>query len=104
VSIIAGLTSTVLFAAAYQFQTDQEPTRLLAAGATSAELLRWGSVLDLFGFYLATAVLAYVLWRQLRPRNPLLADLSTMAGLDQRRTPLTGNCIEMEGTIEKRSQ
>jgi hypothetical protein len=81
VSIIGGLTSTVLFAAAYQFQADQEPTRLLAAGATSAELLRWGSVLDLFGFYLATAVLAYVLWRQLRPRNPLLADLSTMAGL-----------------------
>jgi hypothetical protein len=81
VSIIAGITSTLLFAAAYQFQADQEPARLLAAGATSAELLRWGSVLDLFGFYLATAVLAYVLWRQLRPGNPLLADLSTMAGV-----------------------
>jgi Domain of unknown function (DUF4386) len=81
VSIIAGLTSTLLFAAAYQFRADQEPTRLLAGGATSAELLRWGAVLDLFGFYLATAVLAYVLWRQLRPRNPLLADLSTMAGV-----------------------
>jgi Domain of unknown function (DUF4386) len=80
VSIIAGLTSALLFAAAYQFRADQEPTRLLAAGATSAELLRWGSVLDLFGYYLATAVLAYVLWRQLRPRNPLLADLSTIAG------------------------
>jgi hypothetical protein len=81
VSIIAGITSTLLFAAAYQFRADQEPTRLLAAGATSAELLRWGSVLDLFGYYLPTAVLAYVLWRQLRPRNPLLADLSTMAGV-----------------------
>src|SRR5215212_3896168 len=81
VSIIAGLTSTLLFAAAYQFRADQEPTRLLAAGASSAELLRWGSVLDLFGYYLPTAVLAYVLWRQLRPRNPLLADLSTMAGV-----------------------
>jgi hypothetical protein len=81
VSIIAGITSTLLFAAAFQFRADQDPTRLLAAGATSAELLRWGSVLDLFGFYLPTAVLAYVLWRQLRPRNPLLADLSTMAGV-----------------------
>jgi hypothetical protein len=81
VSIIAGLTSALLFAAAYQFRIDQDPTRLLAAGATSAELLRWGSVLDLFGYYLATAVLAYVLWRQLRPRNPLLADLSTIAGV-----------------------
>src|SRR5215212_2483862 len=81
VSIIAGIASTLLFAAAYQFRADQDPTRLLAAGATSAELLRWGSVLDLFGYYLPTAVLAYVLWRQLRPRNPLLADLSTMAGV-----------------------
>jgi hypothetical protein len=34
-----------------------------------------------FGYYLATAVLAYVLGRQLRPRNPLIADLSTMAAV-----------------------
>jgi hypothetical protein len=81
VSIIAGLMSTLLFAAAFQFRSDLEPTRLLAAGATSAELFRWAAVLDLFGYYLPTAVLAYVLWRQLRPRNPLLADLSTMAGI-----------------------
>jgi hypothetical protein len=82
VSIGAGITSTVLFAAAYQFRPDiQEPTRIVAAGATSAELLRWAAVLDLFGYYLATAVLAYVLWRQLRPRNPVIADLSTLAGV-----------------------
>ena len=82
-SIIAGLTSTLLFAAAFQFRADQEPTRIVAAGATSAELLRWGSVLDLFGYYLPTAVLAYVLWRQLRPRNPLVADLSTTAAVSK---------------------
>jgi hypothetical protein len=44
-------------------------------------LLRWAAVLDLFGYYLATAVLAYVLWRQLRPRNSVIADLSTLAGV-----------------------
>jgi hypothetical protein len=55
--------------------------RFLASGATSAELLRWAAVLDLFRYYLATAVLAYVLWRQLRLRNPLIADLSTMAAV-----------------------
>jgi hypothetical protein len=33
------------------------------------------------GYYLGTAVLAYVLWRQLRTRNPLIADLSTMAAV-----------------------
>ena len=81
VSISAGITSTVLFAAAYQFRPDIQPTRIVAAGATSAELLRWAAVLDLFGYYLATAVLAYVLWRQLRPRNPVIADLSTLAAL-----------------------
>ena len=81
VSIGAGITSTVLFAAAYQFRLDIQPTRIVAAGATSAELLRWAAVLDLFGYHLATAVLAYVLWRQLRPRNPVIADLSTLAGV-----------------------
>jgi hypothetical protein len=81
VSIGAGITNTVLFAAAYQFRLDIQPTRIVAAGATSAELLRWAAVLDLFGYYLATAVLAYVLWRQLRPRNPVIADLSTLAGV-----------------------
>ena len=81
VSIGAGMTSNVLFAAAYQFRLDIQPTRIVGSGATSAELLRWAAVLDLFGYYLATAVLAYVLWRQLRPRNPLIADLSTLAAL-----------------------
>ena len=83
VSISAGMTSNLLFLAAFQFRLDVflEPTLILASGGTSAELLRWASVLDLFGYYLATAVLAYVLWRQLRPRNPLIADLSTMAAV-----------------------
>ena len=83
VSISAGMTSNVLFLAAFQFRLDMflEPTLILGSGATPAELLRWAAVLDLFGYYLATAVLAYVLWRQLRPRNPLIADLSTMAAV-----------------------
>ncbi len=56
-----------------------EPTLILSSGATSAQQLRWAAVLDLFGYYLATAVLAYVLWLHLRPRNPLIADWSTTA-------------------------
>ena len=83
VSISAGMTSNLLFLAAFQFRLDRflEPTLILGSGAISAELLRWAAVLDLFGYYLATAVLAYVLWRQLRPRNPLVADLSTLAAV-----------------------
>jgi hypothetical protein len=81
VSLVAGMTSNLLFLAAFQFRLDwfRQPTRVLGGGATSAELLRWASVLDLVGYYLATGVLAYVLWRWLRPRNRLIADLSALA-------------------------
>jgi hypothetical protein len=77
------MISNLLFLAAFQFRLDRflEPTLIIGAGAIPAELLRWAAVLDLFGYYLATAVLAYVLWRQLRPRNPLIADLSTTAAV-----------------------
>ena len=83
VSLSVGLASNVLFLAAFQFRSDWflEPTGMLGAGATSAELLRWASVLDLIGYYLATGVLAYALWRILRQRDPVLADLSTLAAL-----------------------
>jgi hypothetical protein len=83
VSISLGMTSDVLFLAAFQFRFDRffEPTLILGSGAIPAELLRWAAVLDLFRYYLATAVLAYVLWRRLRPRNSLIADLSTMAAV-----------------------
>jgi len=83
VSLVLGMTSNLLFLAAFQFRLDWflEPTRVLEAGATSAELLRWASVLDLIGYYLATAVLAYVLWQWLRSRNHLIADLSAVAAI-----------------------
>jgi hypothetical protein len=83
VSIVGGMTSNALFLAAFEFHLDwfREPTQMLGGGATSAELLRWASIFDLIGYYLATAVLAYVLWQSLRPRNRLIADLSTVAAL-----------------------
>ena len=83
VSLAFGMTSNLLFLAAFQFRPDWflEPTRVLGAGATSAELLRWAAVLDMVGYYLATAVLAYVLWQWLRPRNRLIADLSAVAAV-----------------------
>jgi hypothetical protein len=83
VSLAVGMTSNLLFLAAFQFRLDwfREPRRILGGGATSAELLRWASVLDLIGYYLATAVLAYVLWHWLRPRSRLTADLSALAAV-----------------------
>ena len=81
VSIGAGMASNVLFLAAFQFRLDwfREPTQVLGAGSTSAELLRWAALLDLIGYYLASGVLAYVLWQWLRPRDSLIADLSALA-------------------------
>lgn len=83
VSIGVGMTSNLLFVAAFQFRIDWflEPTGILGAGGTSAELLRWAAALDLIGYYLASGVLAYALWRLLRPRNPIVADLSVLAAL-----------------------
>ena len=83
VSLGVGMASNLLFLAAIQFRPDWffEPTRILGAGPTSATLLRWAAVLDLFGYYLATLVLAYVLWRILRARNPAVADLATLAAI-----------------------
>jgi hypothetical protein len=83
VSLGVGMASNILFLTAFQFRMDWffEPTGILGAGATSAGLLRWAAVLDLFGYYLATAVLAYVLWRILRRRNPAVADLATVAAI-----------------------
>jgi hypothetical protein len=83
VSLVVGMTSNLLFLAAFQFRLDwfRQPTQVLGAGATSAELLRWASVLDMIGYYLATAVVAYVLWQWLRPRDRLIADLSALAAI-----------------------
>ena len=83
VSLTVGLASNVLFLAAFQFRIDWllEPPAMISAGPPAGELLRWASVLDLIGYYLATGVLAYALWRVLRPRDPVLADLSTLAAM-----------------------
>ena len=83
VAIAVGMTSNVLFLAAFQFRIDWflVPTRILGAGGQSAELLRWAAALDLIGYYLATGVLAYALWWMLRPRNEVVADLSSLAAL-----------------------
>lgn len=83
VSLAIGATSTVLFLAAFQFRIAWfvDPMQILGAGSLSAELLRWASAMDFIGYYLAGGVLAYVLWRALRPRNPVIADLATMAAV-----------------------
>lgn len=76
-----GSVGGLLFLAAFQFRLEwfADPAPLVAAGPTAAELLRWASIVDLFSYYFATAVVAYVLWVVLRSRGRALADLSTLA-------------------------
>jgi hypothetical protein len=75
-----GSIAGVLFLGAFQLRLEwfADPAPMVAAGATSAELLRWAAVADLFSYYLATGVVAYVLWTALRPRGRPLADASAL--------------------------
>ena len=54
---------------------------MVSAGAGSAELLRWAAVADLFGYYLAIGVVAYVVWVALRPLGRVAADLADVDAL-----------------------
>lgn len=76
---VGGLAG-ILFLAAFQFRLEwfTDPSAMVAAGSASAELLRWAAIADLFGYYLAIGVVAYVVWTALRPIGRALADLSAI--------------------------
>ena len=57
------------------------PTSILMTGANGANLLRWGMILDIFGYYLLLAPLALLLWSRLRPKGMNLVTLYTFCGL-----------------------
>lgn len=78
-----GSVSGMLFLAAFQLRLEWflDPSAMVGAGTGSAELLRWAAVTDLFGYYLATGVIAYVVWAALRPIGPSAADLATLSAL-----------------------
>jgi hypothetical protein len=76
-----GTLAGVLFLAAFQLRVEWfvDPSAMVGAGPESAELLRWGAIADLFGYYLATGVVAYVVGAALRPLGRTLADLATLS-------------------------
>ena len=83
VFFVLGAVSGVLFLAAFQLRLEwfADPSAMVSAGASSAELLRWAAVADLFGYYLAIGVVAYVVWHALRPLGRVAADLATLSAL-----------------------
>ncbi len=53
----------------------------ISVGASGANLLRWAWVLDILGYYLLLAPVAFVLWHWLKPRGPTRVGFYTFCGL-----------------------
>ena len=83
VSVSLGLASDLLFVAALQFRVDwfEDPALLVAGGASSAELLKWAALTDLFSYYLPTTVVAIALWSVFRRRDPILPFAAILSAL-----------------------
>jgi hypothetical protein len=57
------------------------PASILMTGANGANLIRWGMILDIFGYYLLLVPLALLLWSRLQPKGMNLVTLYTFCGL-----------------------
>ncbi|HET9921263.1 MAG TPA: hypothetical protein VFQ30_15565 [Ktedonobacteraceae bacterium] len=80
---LLALGSIGLLAMVLGINTDplSNPTFLLETGANGASLFRWGMILDMFGYYLLLAPLAFLLWSRFKPKDMNLTNLSTFCGL-----------------------
>ena len=76
-----GLISDVIALAAFQFRIDWflDPAMAVAGGSSTAELLYWAAITDLFSYYLPMAPIAVALWASLRAGPSLLIDAATLA-------------------------
>jgi len=83
VSFPLALASDVLSGIPTNFSPDvaTNPALMLAVGADEANLLRWGVILDMLGYYLPLLPVALLLQRWLRPRNPDWVRFYTICGL-----------------------
>jgi hypothetical protein len=65
----------------FNMEASTNPALGLAVGADGASLLRWGMILDMFGYYLPLLPVALFLWHWLGPRNPDWVLFYTSCGL-----------------------
>ena len=83
VSFPLALASDVLLTLPRNFSPDvaTNPALMLSVGTDGANLLRWGMILDMLGYYLPLLPLALFLQRWLGPRNPDWVHFFTICGL-----------------------
>lgn len=65
----------------FDFEAVADPASLITLGGQAAETLRWGLLLEIFGFFLLLVPAALYLWYWLRPHHPKLVSLYTVCGL-----------------------
>ena len=85
VTIVAGVTSLAglivgLSGADFDFEAYSEAATFIALGPDAVEPVRWGLWLSMFGSYLLMVPVALLLLRWLRQDDPVIGDLSTVAG------------------------
>jgi hypothetical protein len=83
VSFPLALASVVLSGIAQNFSPDvaANPALMLSIGAGGANLLRWGMILDMLGYYLPLLPVALFLQHWLSPRSPSWVRFYTICGL-----------------------
>ena len=83
VSFPLAIASDVLSGIAQNFSPDvaTNPALMLSVGTDGANLLRWGIILDMLGYYLPLLPVALFLQRWLGPRNPDWVRFFTICGL-----------------------
>lgn len=79
------LASAVVLFTAVDFNSEllENPTDLITDGFDegAAELFRWGSILEMFGYFVFFIPVAVYLWYWLAPRSPRWVTLFTVLGL-----------------------
>lgn len=65
----------------FNFEAFSDMSLFIQIGACGANLLRWGMILDVFGYYLLLMPIAFVLWFSLKSRGPDRVWFYTFCGL-----------------------
>lgn len=83
ISFFTALISNVLQGIPVHFSPEvmNNPTLILSVGATGANLLRWGLILDMLGYYLPLLPIALFLQNWFRSKGPLWVRFYTTCGL-----------------------